>query len=287
VIELLLELGVTSPEAESAVRDAFIQTASHAVENETGRTSASLIALRSGLYRSEIKRRQVSTLPSGYPDVEPHRLSRLLRGWHNDPEFTTPAGSPRDLPQRGRKSFETLVKRYAANLYPAIVLDELQRVAAVSRLSDGRLRVLQSDYRVSDANGARIREIGSRAAEILRALVRGVQQPDVDHLLAVAEGTNLDPRFLPLLRKTVSARVAAFVSLLDEQLNDEAMQMKDGGESLSVTVIGTLGFGLAPERARSSGLGPKLESSKRSATSAATPRARGKKSKKALRSHDG
>jgi hypothetical protein len=113
--------------------------------------------------------------------------------------------------------------------------------------------VLQSEYRGSGISEANLRELGLQASDLLRAVIHGTQHSNADNLFAIAEGVNLDPRFLPLLRKTISARVQAFIKLVDEQLNDEAGRAADSGATLRVVIVGTRGFGraeIAPSIAR-------------------------------------
>jgi hypothetical protein len=250
VVELLLRLGVTAAEAESVMRDTFVREANRAVTDETGRSQASLIALRCGLYRGEIRKRLARLADS---DAEPlpgatasHRLDRLLRGWHSDPEFTTSEGMPREIPLMGKKSFEALSQRYAANLYPSIILRELERVGAVVRVAGGRVRVLQGEFRAAEVSGDRLEEMGTHGSDLLHALISDAHEHDSGRLVMVAEGIEIDPRYLPLLRKTLISRSKAFMKLLDEQLNDELRRVPAGGARVAVMLVGTHGFAQAP-----------------------------------------
>src|SRR3984957_12510523 len=149
---LFVELGVSSPEAESLLRSVLVHGAFQR-ERESGDQAVSLsrIALLTGVHRNEVKR-ILSTPPGIDPGREArrHRGNRILAAWHTDPDYTSPDGKPKELDlkhtRRRGVSFWALVKHYAPGVWPRMILDELLRVGAVEQVSEQRLKVLVQSY---------------------------------------------------------------------------------------------------------------------------------------------
>lgn len=239
LVDLLLEMGVTAVEAEDAMRDVFVKVASDQISRESPRVSLSRIALKCGLYRSEVRRR-LDLAPSDQQvqrEPDQHRLNRLLGAWHDDPDFTSVDGSPRMLPARGARSFESLVARYAANLYPAVILEELLRIGAVRIARAQRIEVLMREYVAKNLDTGRIQELGRRAQDILATLVDQVRRPRAGRVAVNAMGFNVAPEFLPLVRRDMYARAHAFAKLMDEDLNDPSRKARVGGVRVGMYLV--------------------------------------------------
>ncbi len=107
------------------------------------------------------------------------RVANVLQGWHNDPEYMGPYGFPRDLgftrEAGGGPSFEDLVARYAPDIQPQLMLEELMRVGAATIAEEsGMIRVLKRTY---------IPE--QMAPELIEVFARGVRRyvETIDHNL--------------------------------------------------------------------------------------------------------
>jgi hypothetical protein len=113
------------------------------------------------------------------------RIANVLQGWHNDPEFMGPYGFPRDLgfarEPGGGLSFEELIARYAADIEPQLMLDELMRIGAATIAEEsGMIRVMKRTY---------IPE--QMAPELIEIFARGVRRyvETIDHNLGETEPT--------------------------------------------------------------------------------------------------
>src|SRR6185437_12053588 len=104
IVAVLIELGITSPEAESLLRSFFVHEASTWLTGQSGggKPSDSRVALVTGLHRNVI--REIRAEP---PQIAPkragrgYRAGRLLEAWHTDPAYKDAHGNPMDLPERG------------------------------------------------------------------------------------------------------------------------------------------------------------------------------------------
>jgi len=197
---LLIENGVSSPVAESLLRAVYVHEAAKIRPPGRNKANVSRVALITGVDRGEVAR-ILRTPPAEDPALETrlHRANRVLAGWHLDPRFSgTGDGAPLVLPIksiRRKPSFWALARRYAPGVYPGLVLSELCRVGAAERRSDGRVRVRTREYKAKALSDRSLNEIGSRARELLQAIVRN----DTDHT-----GIDQSPRTRPPKRRRPS-----------------------------------------------------------------------------------
>jgi hypothetical protein len=147
---VLVDHGVSSPEAESLFRAVCVHQVALAQAVRGKRPNASRIALVTGL-----NRKQVTQILKHPPRVDPAletrcRASKVLAGWYGDRTFVHKA-RPQVLPikstERKRPSFWMLANRYAPDVYPGLILRELSRVGALEKLQDGRVRARMRCYR--------------------------------------------------------------------------------------------------------------------------------------------
>jgi hypothetical protein len=250
---MLLDLGITTALAEDVLRDVFVRTAHKKLSKQLPKVSSSLVALRCGLYRNEVSKRLARrTRIAGGITSDTHKLSQLLAGWHEDPEFLSRTGEPRSLPYAGPHSFQTLVSRYAAYMYPAVVRSELERAGVIVPERTGRLKVVSREYRGKEFDERRLAELGERAKDVLSAIVgQALERPDAPIVLQ-AMGFNVDSRFIPLLHSAIQSRGKIFMRLLDEELNHESRRAESGtGVRVGVMLVGIDADGVDPTGADS------------------------------------
>jgi hypothetical protein len=146
---LLIDHGVSSPEAESLFRAVCVHQVALAQAVRGKRPNVSRIALVTGLDRKEVG--QILKCP---PRINPaletrSRANKLLAGWYGDRTFVRKA-KPLPLPikasERNRPSFWMLANRYAPGVYPGLILRELSRIGALEKLQNGRVRALRRRY---------------------------------------------------------------------------------------------------------------------------------------------
>ena len=104
LVELFLELGITSPEAESLLRSIFVHKAREwlAKSNAAEQYPSDVhVALVTGVHRNFVR-----TLLAEPPRIavareqKGHRASRLLEAWHSDARYLDSSGKPRDLSEK-------------------------------------------------------------------------------------------------------------------------------------------------------------------------------------------
>jgi Family of unknown function (DUF6502) len=227
---LFVELGVSSPEAESLLRSVLVHAAFRRESGGNGkRVNLSRIALLAGVHRNEVKR-----ILSAPPRIDParearqHRANRILSGWYTDPDYIDAEGQPKDLnvksKSRKAESFWALVNRYAPGVWPRLVLKEFIRIGAVQELPNQRLKVRMHSYGVVGPHAGAIDELGRRARDLLETLVHNLINPDQSRICATALALDVDPKWLPVLRNMLGRRTRAFLSATDTDLNSQRVQ---------------------------------------------------------------
>lgn len=180
LVRILLRNGITFNEIAEVIKGAYASVVATDLTIPGRAMSLSRISISTGIARKDVERvlgeedRLRRALGSNAS-----RIANVLQGWHNDPEFIGPYGFPRDLSFErevgGGPSFRDLVDRYASDIPPQLMLDELTRVnAAMIAEESGMIRVLKRTY---------IPE--QMAPELIEVFARGVRRyvETIDHNL--------------------------------------------------------------------------------------------------------
>jgi Family of unknown function (DUF6502) len=220
--QLLVSHGVSSREAESLLRAVYVHEAVRTDAKRGKKPNVSRIALVTGVDRPEVAR-----ILSNPPRVDPwletrrHRVNRVLAGWYSDSDFVD-GERPQLLIIKTREqkqpTFWKLARRYAPGVYPGLILSELIRVGAVEKLQDGRIKVRMRRYRAGEFSDESLREIGSRARRLLQTVISNATGGDLPRVCRAVERADIDPKFLPLVRKMFADRSEAMLLGLQEEL---------------------------------------------------------------------
>lgn len=220
--QLLVEHGISSPQAETLLRAVCVHQAAKIGASRTRKPNVSRVALVTGIDRAEVSRILESPPAVGLAlEARRNRANRVLVGWHSDPRFLD-RHRPRVLPikheDHRRASFWTLVNRYAPGVYPGLILSELFRVGAAEKLDDQRVRARMRQYKAKHFSDEALSEMGARVRDLLRTLLTNATEAKWPRILRVAETLNVDARFLPLIRKMFSDRAEALIAGVQEEL---------------------------------------------------------------------
>jgi hypothetical protein len=246
LVELLIELAVTSPEAESLLRYVYAHVGHdiltkqiEQIRGSATEPSYARIALLTGLHRNE-----VATKLKKKPRIDPAReqraygANRVLSAWHRDARYTAAPETPRVLPLSGKASFEELVQTYAPNVGAQVVLDELVRVRAVDRLPSGEVRARSSSMAVPGLDADGLEAMGVRGRDYLRTLTHNVRHPRQALLDERVMSMEISARAVPLLSRTINNRLRAALQQVETELNDPRFRRnkEDGDERVRVGV---------------------------------------------------
>ena len=223
LVEMLLEMGVTSPEAESLLRSVFVHRArAWLARQRAGRAppSDARISLVTGVHRNFV--RQLLAEPPRIAKSRQQkgsRADRLLSAWHSDPKYLDGSGRPRDLPQRGSSpSFQSLATTYLPGTAPGVVLDELKRAGLVQHLSADRLRVRSRSIRVYGLSLASAAEVGYRTQEFIEALSYNLHSPDHRRFLESMPTIEIEENRVAAVREIIGRRASTFLARMEHEL---------------------------------------------------------------------
>lgn len=138
LLRLLLENGVSYQELSALVRREYVGVAADHFGKNGRPTNVSRISLLTGLDRKEIRRQldqrdQGPEQPAGQPT---DRITRVLSGWHSDPQFSDGKSEARTLNAGDNGDFWLLLKKYAGDVPHTAFLKELLRLKAVRQQGD-------------------------------------------------------------------------------------------------------------------------------------------------------
>lgn len=212
LVRILIRNGISYGELSEILKGVFVEVADRDFSLPGRRTSQSRVAIITGLTRKEVARQKL-ILDSGQAlnVISNHnRVTRVLVGWHTDPDFTGPYGMPLELPFDSPDSspnFVELVRRHSGDMAPRAMLDELLHVGAVEALSSGAFKVLTRAYFTEPLRPDALERFGTVVRDFLRTLEYNMQKKSVgpgrfERIVFADDGLREDllPAFEALLR---------------------------------------------------------------------------------------
>jgi len=250
LVRILLRHGVTYGEFSEVVKTSFVTIAAQEFRVPGKKMSKARIAIVTGLTRkevhrlSEIDQKERFTLKTNL-----NRITRVLSGWHTDPEYTGPYGMPlevrydSDVPND--VTFVRLVQQYSGDMTPRAMLDELLRVGSVKETDHNWFKVLRREY-VPEA----------LAPDSLERLGRGVHDyinTIEENMLAQNKGSSRFERFvapeLGLLRKDlpkfdefIRDKCQGLLEEIDNWLSKQQAPDKTRGDDIVQTGVGVFHY---------------------------------------------
>jgi hypothetical protein len=243
---LLVEHGVSSRQAERLLRAVCVREVGKTSATPGKKPNASRVALVTGVDRREVTRILRARHKPGEMNDHRHRVNRVLAAWHSDATYSR-GGRPRLLPVKAtkardykRSNFWALAKRYAPGVYPGLILSELVRVGAVEELENGRLRVRTREYGAPEFSRESVSELGARVRDLIKTMLNNATEASWPRICRTVETTNIDPKFLPPVRKLLASLSESMLSGVREELASSRWNQTDPvgpGVRIGVTVF--------------------------------------------------
>ena len=250
LIDVCLEIGITSPELESLLRVAFVQRAFEKLprHSRTGRgPSDSRVALAVGVHRTEVSRiRAAGGTASAQKTMQTKerlysKSARVLSGWSTDARYMTSGGQPMDLPMernKQRRSFEDLVDKYAPGNHPGTVLKELKRRGNVELLDGAIIRFKGTKTRATGATEKNVAQAAKRMKRLGETLFQNILDPQSMRLYLETQNIRLSAKQIALLRPVLERRAKTFIAALDGELQARSGSgLEDEPRQLGISVF--------------------------------------------------
>jgi hypothetical protein len=218
----LLKCGMTWREFAEISKSVFVQVASDEFGIKGRQTNISRVSILTGISRKEVSRQRTmlkedqTILPSKTTDA-----TRVLSGWHQDPEFLGPGGRPKALTLEGAgTTFKTLCRRYGGDIPASAMLKELKRVQAVSESTDGRLNAILRYYMPTQFDAQWLLNAGSIFEDLGNNINHNLtaDQNTPSHFLGRATDNAIDAKAVSDFRKFVEHEGQQFLERVDDWL---------------------------------------------------------------------
>lgn len=234
VVRLLLRQGVGAGELADLCKAVFVEVASEVHRQGSGRVNQSRVAIVTGLTRAEVKRLLAAPrITQARYDWHRHRATRVLLGWHQDPEFLDQRGRPRKLPLRGRKgSFLNLVRRYSGDMPVRAMLDELiASKAVIKEKATGMVRLKARRTPAARISAKDVSSVGDKASDYLNTLVQNLTSARAALFEATACSATVPEKALPVLSRDIRTRGGNLIGSIEDQLHSLSAN-KSAGKTL-------------------------------------------------------
>ena len=236
---LMLQNGIGVGDVQHLVKIAFVQAARDK-GGDSGTPSASRIAMLTGLRRADIKpllAESETAVPE--PERNRHRGERVLAAWWTDPEFQDEHGRPAILPLRGeRSSFAALVRRYSGEPRVLTLRDELLRVKAIRQLPSGELEALSRTFATTRWDPDGVALLGEEIRDHLITLSHNLERPQRPIYARTVQSAAIDPRYVPLLLRDLTAHAETLADSADDALNAARATVHAGESPQAATRLG-------------------------------------------------
>ena len=244
IASLLLRCGMTWKEFAELCKTVFVDVASEDFGIKGRKTNISRVSLLTGLSRKEVRRVR-NLLESEAPPL-PRKTTdatRVLSGWHQDPEFVDANGTPIELPMDGlQDSFKALMKRYGGDIPPTAMAKELLAAESMIKTGSGTYRAISRYYMPTELN-TELLEIAGSALQDLATTVQHNLTRDantISRFRGSATNETIDRKAIPEFKEFMEKEGQAFLEKMDDWLSSHQETQADNADSEPVR----LGAGL-------------------------------------------
>ena len=232
IASFLMKCGMTWREFAEVSKSVFVDVASAEYGIRGRQTNVSRVSLLTGISRKEVKRQRELLAQSTKPPAgKTTEATRVLSGWHQDPDFLDGDGGPKVLPVDGaQSSFAELCRRYGGDIAMPTMLKELRRTGAIAENETGLLAVRRRYYMPIQFDPQWIINAGDVFADLgnnlNHNLAAGEGQPT--RFLGRASDPTIDTAAIPEFREFIETHGQSFLELVDDWLTNH--RAKGGGE---------------------------------------------------------
>lgn len=230
LVRMLLRHGVMHKDFVELSKEIYVDVARREYGIRGRPTNVSRVVLLTGLGRKEVTRlrdqleqAKAKSAPAAATGGRHDRISRVLSGWHQHPDYLDDMGKPLVLEMGGAApSFASLVKQYGGDVPAVTILRELKRSGAVLETRDKRVAPVRRNYRLDTAEPESVQRAGSVLADIGRTVTHNLYRDakDKSRFEARATNTNIPTAAMPAWRKFIYREGQQFLERVDDWLTN-------------------------------------------------------------------
>lgn len=232
IASVVLRCGMTWREFSELSKSVFVSVASDEFGIRGRPTNVSRVSILTGISRKEIKKqRDLLAEPTVAISPKTTDATRLLSGWHQDPEYLDSEGLPLALSANGANpSFRSLFESYGGDTPEQTLLKELLKAGSIAKDTDGRF-VAKRRYHVPvKMDAGSIRFFGTNLFDhgnTLRNNVSGEAEQRRFERFAVDD--RIHPDAIEDYRRFLDARGQQFLEEIDEWLSQHRVDPNESG----------------------------------------------------------
>jgi len=227
IASVVLKCGMTWREFSELSKSVFVSVATDEFGIRGRPTNVSRVSILTGISRKEVKRqRDLLSEPSTTGAKKSTDATRLLSGWHQDPDYLDKDGSPLALQPAGTNpSFESLFEIYGGDTPLQTLSRELLKAGSIEEDSEGRYVAKRRYHMPVEMDAGSIRFFGTNLFDHANTLCKNVTGDNHDRWL---EGFAVDDRIHPdaveEFRTFLDERGQQFLEEIDDWLGQRRVE---------------------------------------------------------------
>jgi len=250
LIRILLRYGVSYAEFSEVVKTGFVTVAAQEFRVPGKKMSKARIAIVTGLTRKEVQRLSSADQEERFTlKTNLSRITRVLSGWHTDPDYTGPYGMPLEVRYdsdiQNDCTFVRLVQQYSGDMTPRAMLDELLRVKAVVETDQNWFKVVRREYVPEALAPDFLARLGRGVHDFVHTLEENMLKPSTRvgrFERTVRPDTGLDARNLDAFDSFIRERCQGLLEEIDNWLSKFDPPDPKKGDKVVQTGVGIYHF---------------------------------------------
>jgi hypothetical protein len=237
LVKLLLRHGIPYNVFADMARHAYVDVATEEFTLPGRKQTVSRVSVLTGINRKDIAKLHKRPHPLENDTVSHlNRASRVVNAWLTGPQFQDVNAQPKALPiEGGGASFSELVRRYSGDVTVGAVLDELQRINAVS-VTNETVHLQTQAYVPEDDMEEKLRIFGTAAADLLSTLTHNLDhQAPQKRVQRSVFYSNIPRESLPEIRTRSNEEVQVMLVQMNQWLSqydrDENKEITGTGQA--------------------------------------------------------
>lgn len=226
IASVVLKCGMTWREFSELSKSVFVSVASDEFGIRGRPTNVSRVSILTGISRKEVKRqRELLAAPATSASLKTTDATRLLSGWHQDPDYLDAAGAPIALELQGTKpSFESLFESYGGDTPEQTLSRELLTAGSIEKDSQGRYVAKRRYHMPVDMDPGSIRFFGTNLFDHANTLSNNVTgESNERRLEGFAVDDQIHPDAVDEFRTYLDERGQQFLEEVDDWLNEHRL----------------------------------------------------------------
>ncbi len=233
IASVLMKSGMTWKEFSDLSKTVFVSVASDEFGIRGRPTNVSRVSILTGISRKEVKRqRDLLKAEAPPPSSKTTDATRLLSGWHQDPQYTSSQGEP--LPLTG-SGFQSLFEVYGGDTPEQTLIRELVSAGSIETDGEGRYVATRRYHMPANMDVGNIRFLGTNLHDHAQTLSNNLSADgSPKRLEGFAVDDRIDPAAIDKFREFIDQKGEQFLEDVDKWLNRHRLDATDSKKTSPV-----------------------------------------------------